>query len=116
MNGIRDAARLVTTASATMENAAKSLREAPADLSGSRTAQDTALSKLVEAVALLEPPQPDQSPHRPSEQDDQPQGPSPQPGGAEMAQLLQGVRDREAQRQRNRADRRTGYAPVERNW
>ena len=116
MNGIRDAARLVTTASATMENAAKSLREAPADLSGSRTDQDTALSKLVEAVALLEPPQPDQSPQRPSEQDDQPQGPSTQPGGAEMAQLLQGVRDREAQRQRNRADRRTGYAPVERNW
>jgi hypothetical protein len=102
------------------------------DLAGARAPQNEAFAKLSEAIAALTPPpQPQDSPEDGAEQSEKEQssnGDKQQPTPAEgdehkqaeapsnMDQLLQQVRDKEAQRRRDRAARANGYAPVEKDW
>jgi len=87
--------------------------------------QQRAASELAEALALLVPPeeQPKEQPESdPSEGSDSQQQQQQQAGEEERergdaAQLLQQVRDREAQRRREQAEQRpSGYETVERDW
>jgi Ca-activated chloride channel homolog len=92
-----------------------------------RTLQDAAAQRILEALAILEPPDPD--PQDGDQGENQPQQePEPQPGEDEGEpepgedesdpnQLLQSVRDREAERhRRNRDKNSSGYEPVDKDW
>jgi hypothetical protein len=93
-----------------------------------RDAQGIALTELEQALAILEPPQqqeqgdPQQQPQQQAgeqEQGDSDQAAQPQPQpqrATDPAQLLQEVRDREAQRRRERAKQQAGYESVEKDW
>ena len=117
-----DAARLVNDASTAMDTAAKSMTEPTTDLTDTQAAQEAARSKLEEAIARLEPPKDNSSDEQEQGQDStdggqsQTAGPQDRGTGGNMEQLLQGVRDREAERRRARAQRQSGYAPVEKDW
>jgi Ca-activated chloride channel family protein len=76
------------------------------------TTQDAALQKLLEALALLQPPQP-QSENQQQPQE-QPQDQQQSQAGADR--LLQAVRDREAQRRKDRSRQSGGDEPVEKDW
>ncbi len=121
---LRRAGEIVLGAQSDMELAVAGLEAAPPETSAARERQDAALAQLIEAVALLTPPP------EPGEQE-QPQGgeqqqESQQAQGeqaddsessppSDPAQLLQAVRDRAAERQRNRAER-SHYETVEKDW
>ncbi|UCE87782.1 MAG: hypothetical protein JSU66_08765, partial [Deltaproteobacteria bacterium] len=108
-----------------MREALGRLESTPPAFATAREAQDEALRELGEALALLTPPQDSQGD---GESAPEQQGGPDESGEAEdesgsdaasqdPAQLLQGVRDREAQRQRDRArGRRSGYETVEKDW
>ena len=123
---MRQAAALVTTASTDMTSAADRLGADEPILDTARESQDRALQGLTEAIALLQDQQqqsPDQQQQQPSEQESgegqgDPKDNDSRQGQADMAQLLQGVRDREAQRAEERARNagRAGYEPVEKDW
>ena len=98
-----------------------------------RKSQDAALEKLLEALAVLQPPDQQQPNQDQQQQDDQqseqqqeqsqagqnqPQKPDEQKAdGGDPSRLLQAVRDREAQRRRDREKRAaTGQASVEKDW
>jgi hypothetical protein len=94
-------------------------------LDQARQYQNTALEKLVEALAVLEPPQPEQQQDQKQEnqQSDQSEGqpekkPDQQPAGLDPSRLLQAVRDREAQRRRNNRDGhgRLQQDPIDKDW
>ncbi len=121
---LRRAGEIVLGAGTDMESAVTRMEAAPPETSAARERQDAALVQLIEAVALLTPPP------EPGEQE-QPQGgeqqqESQQAQGeqaddsessppSDPAQLLQAVRDRAAERQRNRAER-SHYETVEKDW
>ena len=94
-----------------------------------RTLQDAASQRILEALAILEPPNPD--PQDGNDGENQPQQePQPQPGedegepepepgenDSDPSPLLQSVRDREAERhRRNRERNSSGYEPVDKDW
>ncbi|MEE9281987.1 MAG: VWA domain-containing protein [Myxococcota bacterium] len=121
---LRRAAELVLAAQSPLQTAAEEL--AAEELEDVRGKQDQALSHLLEAVALLTPPEADRG-----EGGQQGQDPSAESGaGGESArqeqppvvdpsQLLQEVRDREARRRRERErDRRRSASAetVEKDW
>jgi hypothetical protein len=123
---LRLAGEHVLTAQGRMETAAGDLATQPPGFEAARSQQDEALVSLREALALLEPPREEPPQPEGSEGQDpddaQPQ-PSPdeteEPGAAptDPGQLLQAVRDREAQRRRDRE--RAASAPtdsVEKDW
>jgi len=119
-----NAAKLVSEGGAQMERAGESLAAEPSELDAARKTRDEALKKLVEALALLTPPQPqqqNQSNQQPgegqqSERDKQDQEQAAQ-AGVDPARLLQAVRDREAQRRRDRERRqRFQQEPVDKDW
>ena len=102
------------------------------DLEPVRIQQDKALEKIQEALAVLEPPQPkqDEEEQEPEEQEQQ-EKPSPSEGASQPEQektpqeevnrdpnqLLQAVRDREAERHRRKQQEDTsGYNPIEKDW
>ena len=120
-----------------MRGAAGGLREASPEREAIRNQQTTAVAKLSEAIALLEPPQEqqrnDEAGDDPGEQGesgeqqgegqqtatpDEPVEPSPdEQAGRDPGQMLQSVRDREAERHRRNDERsQQGYEPVERDW
>jgi Ca-activated chloride channel family protein len=123
---LRVAGEHVLSAQDRMEAAAGDLGAQPPGFEAARSRQDEALVSLREALALLEPPraeppQPEGSEGQGSD-DAQPQA-SPdeaeQPGAAptDPAQLLQAVRDREAQRRRDRERAPTSRTEsVEKDW
>ncbi len=134
---LREAAQHVTDARSAMEEAADGLDEEPAPFEAIRTGQQQAAESLAEALAALQPPQQqeqqdgqDQQQEQQEQQDQQQEqqggqgetqpeqgeeGAEPQP--ADPSQLLQGVRDREAQRQEQRAKQQQHrYEPVEKDW
>ena len=119
---LTQAAELVAHAGVTMQDAAATLASAPPALDDTRAAQDDALAELAQAIALLQ-----DDPGAPQKGDQQAQ--AQQPAGADdaeqeelgetdLAQLLQGVRDREAERreERARSQRQQNYEPVEKDW
>jgi hypothetical protein len=137
---LTQAAELVLIAGDEMDQAAVGLGDESVAGESIRTSQDEAVAKLAEALAILQPPQEDQQPNQDQdgEQDgeqgegqDQPQegsdeggqqGAQDQPREADgqqgdPAQLLQSVRDREAERHRERGQQgHRGYEPVDKDW
>ncbi|MBF0419043.1 MAG: VWA domain-containing protein [Magnetococcales bacterium] len=137
----------VAQAKGDMQEAEKGLKEAKLQLPGVKEAQEKAIQALLQALALLAPPQAEnKSDHQ--KQDSQGEqgknaGKGEQKKEAEAAQkgedkgeakggkdqrhesqlqssgarMLQGVRDREVSRRRQRNDRKTmNYEPVEKDW
>ena len=122
---LRRAGEIVLGAQSDMELAVAGLEAAPPATSAARERQDAALTQLIEAVALLTPPpeQGEQEQQQGGEQrQDSAQQAQEERGAAsesspasDPAQLLQAVRDRAAERQRNRAER-SRYETVEKDW
>lgn len=140
---LAQAATHVDTARAQMDGAAQGLQINPPAFADARGAQDAALEELAAAIRLLTPPEQQQQQDQQNQQGEQEQqeqqqgqqekdqqGQQQQGGGqnaqqqqqeeqqqTDPAQLLQGIRDREAERreQRDKAARQ-GYEPVEKDW
>jgi Ca-activated chloride channel family protein len=122
---LRLAAEHTLLAQTEMEGAAEDLAAAPPELDRTHERQTTAIAELEEALALLVPPEErerGEDSEQPGEEpggEQQEQQPSEEQAGpaADPAQLLQAVRDREAQRRRDREQRgAAGYETVEKDW
>lgn len=114
------AAELVESAAGEMQRALDTLFAEPPEIEAGTSAQRAALERLVEALFLLEPPQPDSEPdeHPPEEDPESGEEPRQEPRRepVDPAQLLQAVRDREAKR-RAEQQRVPGEDPtVEKDW
>lgn len=140
---LTDAATHVDNARTSMDTATQHLSINPPAFADTRAAQATALEELAAAIQLLTPPgqqqQQDQQKQEDGEQQkqdeqqdgEQNEGGEQQQGGGQNArqdeqdekektdpaQLLQGIRDREAERRagKDKADKQ-GYEPVEKDW
>ncbi|MBT37057.1 MAG: hypothetical protein CL938_00720 [Deltaproteobacteria bacterium] len=119
------AAEFVLEASTEMDAAGSALAEPSAAIDAARTHQDTASGRLAEALALLEPPQPEeqqddgseqQEQQKPGEEEEDEQPTETPEQSRDPGQILQSVRDREAERHRERRARSSGYEPVDRDW
>jgi len=127
---LREAGEHVLLAQVEMEGATEKLAEDPPNLESTQERQAASIAELEQALALLVPPEdrePEGEPDSSEQQDSEPEPsggeqkpegePEPQAAPADPAQLLQAVRDREAQRRRDREQRGTeGYDTVERDW
>jgi hypothetical protein len=122
---LREAGEHVLLAQIEMEGAAAWLGEDPPQLEPTPTRQSAAIEELEQALALLVPPeqreeQDDSESSDPSEsgEGEQQQNESePQSESADPAQLLQAVRDREAQRRHEREQQgAAGHDTVEKDW
>ncbi len=123
---LAEAGKLVARGTEQMTAASSSLSSDQPDLEKTRQSQDNAVENLAQALALLEPSQQQQEQQQQdqssdqqktnSSQNDQKQKDEQQQFSADPSQLLQAVRDREAQRRRDRDRRRAGYEPVEKDW
>jgi len=127
---LRESGEHVLLAQIEMEGALEKLAEEPPNLESTQERQAAALEELARALALLVPPEdrerenePDPSEQEESE-DSQSGGEQEQEGESDEqsepvdpAQLLQAVRDREAQRRRDREQRESErYDTVEKDW
>ncbi|WP_372895196.1 VWA domain-containing protein [Stieleria sp.] len=126
----KKAAGLVRESTQQMDEASEQLSGEDPQIDQARPPQDLALEKLIEALRELQPPQQDQSnqqQNQQQQQQDQQQQQSdqnqPQEQNEEQdaqmdpSRVLQAVRDREAQRRRERDQRqRAGQMPVEKDW
>lgn len=111
-----------------MNNAAGGLEVNPAPLAQLRADQTSAVDNLLAAIALLEPPRQNQQQQQEQQEQEQQQEQQQSASAAQdsdrqeeaqrdPSQLLQGVRDREAQRRAQQAEReRLRYDPVEKDW
>lgn len=122
---MREVAEHILLAEGGMRDAHRALVAEPADFPVAASGQQAALSALAEALALLEPPQRDpqggEEPEPEGGSGSDSEGSRPeeaaQQAPSDPAQLLQGVRDREAQRQRERARAAAGSEEtVEKDW
>lgn len=124
---LNKATELVGAGAALMQEASVALDMESPTFDKLRLSQTEALEKLNDAIALLEPPQNDeqQDPQQQNQNQNQNRGNSgdsdeqdSQQNAASQSvnQLLQGVRDREAQRRQDRARVRTGVIAVEKDW
>jgi Ca-activated chloride channel family protein len=127
---LREAAEHVLLAQTEMEGATQKLGADPPDLESTQQQQAASIAELEQALALLVPPedrQPEGEPDSSKQENSEPEPsggeekreaePEPQAAPADPAQLLQAVRDREAQRRRDREQRGTeGYDTVEKDW
>ena len=121
------AGRLVEQGTEAMAKVDEAMAATAPELGNVRDAQDQALDKLLEALALLKPPQQQQNPdnqpqqQEPQEQEQQGQNQDQQQQqqqqGMSAQQLLQMVRDREAQRRKAKQQQAAAaQAPVEKDW
>lgn len=137
---LRRAGELTLEAQIDMESAGAKLEEEPSNFAAAREHQDEAHARLLEAIELLTPPeeqqqgdqqQQEQQQDQQGEQDEsqeqqqqqqqqtaaQEQAQEPEQQEADPSQLLQEVRDREAARRRENAERSPrGFDTVERDW
>jgi Ca-activated chloride channel family protein len=127
---LREAGEHALLAQQEMEGAVANLGEDPPDLASTQERQTGSIAELEQALALLVAPedrQPEGEPDASGQEDsepkssggehEQPSESEPQAAPADPAQLLQAVRDREAQRRRDREQRGTeGYDTVEKDW
>ena len=127
---LREAGEHVLLAQVEMEGAMEKLAEDPPNLESTQERQTAAIEELERALALLVPPEDREREGEPdsSEQEDSEGGQSggeqeqegesePQSEPVDPAQLLQAVRDREAQRRRDREQRGPErYDTVEKDW
>ncbi len=129
---LTQAADRVNQATQAMAEAITGLEHVTTDFQLAQDQQSTAVENLVAALEFLAPQQ-DQDQDQQKEQSqqgaqqpqqgdegDQNQDNADQPSGEQhmnAARLLQAVRDRQAQRQRQRAEKQTaGYGAVEKDW
>ena len=139
----KKAASLVNDAKSQMDLANQTLKAETSAFAESRPFQDEALAKLIEAIQELQPPQQNQDQQQDQQQDEQNQdegGEQPpeqaeqqdqqaKPGSDESqppedgdqkmdpSRILQAVRDREAQRRRDKDKRQpAGRVPVDKDW
>lgn len=134
---IRKAAEHVALAQLSMRDAGEALEAESAPLAPAPEAQTLAVEELNAALALLSPPPPAEEPE-PGQDESQPndgsqeEGDAPTPGSGDAeeaedaegesmgdpSQLLQGVRDRDAERrrERDRDEQRRRTEPVEKDW
>jgi len=127
---LRRAAAQVASARDHMDQAAEAIAAEPPTFETIRDHQRQAVEVLTAALAALEPPQPEQPNQQQQDQQGQErqqqasqqagqdqQDTEPQPTLGDAGQLLQGIRDREAQRREQRAKQQhRGYEPVEKDW
>ncbi|NRA06834.1 MAG: VWA domain-containing protein [Myxococcales bacterium] len=122
---LREAAEQILLAEGAMRGAHDALTREPAAFPEVASGQQAALSSLARALALLEPPQQEEQGDSGSQPEEGSPGSdaaaqqqqAPSQAGSDPAQLLQGVRDREAQRRRERAEAASGSeATVEKDW
>jgi hypothetical protein len=125
---LREAGEHVLLAQVEMEAATEKIAEDPPNLESTQERQVASLAELEQALALLVPPedrQPEGEPDSSEQEESDPSGgegeqegeSEPQAAPADPAQLLQAVRDREAQRRRDREERGTErYDTVEQDW
>ena len=123
---LAQASEHVTGARQAMDQAIQKMENEPKELKTVEEDQTMAVQKLVEAIQLLSPP-PQEQKQQEQEQEQQ-QAQQQNQGGSQtqndqqarqtdMRHLLQSVRDREAQRRRDKRQRGTaGYNPVEKDW
>ena len=105
-----------------MDEAIRKMTDDPKELKTVDEDQGAAVQKLVEAIQLLSPP-PEKKKKQQQQEQQQDQEAARQQQEQQQAQqmdmdhLLQSVRDREAQRLRDKRQKGTsGYAPVEKDW
>jgi Ca-activated chloride channel family protein len=125
---LRLAGEHVVSAQLAMGDAAAVIGDDAAPLAPALEHQSVALEELKQALELLVPPEQQQQPEQDAGQDRQPQPREPQQGDeppeesetpqqeTDPAQLLQGVRDREAERRHERERAASRYEPVEKDW
>lgn len=126
---LRRAAELVLEGQIEMEGAGVGLEAKPTDFAAARGSQDLAVERLLEALERLSPPPEDQNQgqdqQQQQDQQEQDQQQQEQQSGeqereqqeADPSQMLQEVRDREAQRRREKsAHNQRGFDTVERDW
>jgi len=123
---LREAGEHVLLAQVEMEGALERLAEDPPNLESTQERQAASIAELEQALALLVPPE-DREPESSEDGESEPEpsgGEEGQEGEqesqaapADPAQLLQAVRDREAQRRRDREQRGAErYDTVEKDW
>ena len=123
------ASELVLLASDDMKAASTGLSAEAPEFEAPRQEQDAAVEKLAEALALLQPQEQQQGEQDQQQQQQGQEGQEPEQGqqpseqgqeqtsGQGADQLLQSVRDREAERHRTRGERgQQRYEPVEKDW
>jgi hypothetical protein len=123
------AAELVASAHDLMDQAADAIAEESAPFQAIRGHQQQAAEALANALAALQPPRQKQQDQQQEEQQGEKGQEEPQQADqgkedkqqqtapSDPGQLLQGVRDREAQRREQRAEQQHhGYEPVEKDW
>ena len=123
---LAQASQHVTGARQAMDQATQKMKKNPQQLKTVEEDQGAAVQKLAEAIQLLSPPPKEQ---KQQQQDQQQQAQQQDQKAAKQKQeeqqaqqmdmnhLLQSVRDREAQRRRDKRQRSSaGYAPVEKDW
>ena len=119
------ASQRVDEAKIAMDQAINQLNGPPVAFDATQEFQAAAIQNLAKALELLEPAPPPQDPQQGEDQDkSQSQAQEGQEGEnedavsglADMAHLLQALRDRQARRERQRRRQPTGYAPVEKDW
>ena len=135
---LRRAAELTLEAQIEMEDVGKMLKVEPSDFAAAREHQGEAHARLLEAIELLTPPEEEQQGDQQQDQQDQQgeqgeqeqqqqqqqqqhaapdQAQQPEQQEADPSQLLQEVRDREAARRKENAERANrGFDTVERDW
>ncbi len=120
---LRQAADQITSARDHMDQAAEAIATEPPTFETIHDHQRQAVEALAAAITTLQPPQPEQQDQQGQEGQQQASqqtgeaGTQPQPAPGDAGQLLQGVRDREAQRRGARAKQQhRSYEPVEKDW
>ncbi len=123
---LAQASQHVTGARQAMDQATQKMKKDPQQLKTVEEDQGAAVQKLAEAIQLLSPPpkepkQQQQEQQQQAQQQDQEAAKQKQEQQQaqqmDMNHLLQSVRDREAQRRRDKRQRSSaGYAPVEKDW
>lgn len=120
-----EASKRVSEAKDAMDQSIEQMNGEPMDLKATQEHQGTAAQMLAEAIRLLASPPPPQEDQQQNQDEQQQQGDQeqkedqaqPSPQRMDLNQLLQAVRDREAQRQRDKRRRQpSGYVPVEKDW
>lgn len=124
---LSQASELVTAGSEAMKKSAAELQKSEVGWKEARESQKTALAKLNEALALLTPPQ-DQPPpenqpdseqkkdQQKDQKDQQKDQKQQQSAGSDVAKLLQSVREREAQRKKDKSRQSSEQEPVDKDW
>jgi hypothetical protein len=124
---LRRAGEQMLGAQTAMREALGAFARDPVALDDAKASQQTALEKLAEALKLLSPPG-EPPPKNDSKQDQQKQNDQSEKGqggqgekqdaARDPGQMLQSVRDRDAQRRRAQAQQQDGAGPdrVERDW